>query len=396
MSEKTKPIDKKIAYVTLGDMRTRRSYQAGTRYFIGRALGDYVRQVDFIPLSLGVQHRFRYRVKRRVYHLRGERFCPLRTPGVRDHFASQLGDLDSYDLIVSPDSIAISRLATRTPMLFYTDAVFDQLVEYYPEYSHLCRESIRDGHQQEQEALDRAVYAIYSSHWTADYVRQHFKVSPDKIKVVPFGANLYRWPRYVEQRPDHRERCRLLFVGRQWTRKGGDRAVEIVRTMNETGIPAHLVVVSEMPDRYQTLSYVENPGLLDRSTVKGERALEDLFRSSHYLLLPTVADCTPGVFREAAAYGLPVVTTDTGGNGSIVIDGLNGFLLPVTAPPREFASRIACHFYSRDFEDMRHRARHRFETVLNWDTAIRSVLDLVGETSFTTARPCTSKHEVYL
>ncbi len=51
----------------------------------------------------------------------------------------------------------------------------------------------------------------------------------------------------VRHRPD--ERCRLLFVGVDWYRKGGDRAVEAARILNEGGLPTELHVVGSAPDR---------------------------------------------------------------------------------------------------------------------------------------------------
>ncbi|WP_137463714.1 glycosyltransferase, partial [Escherichia coli] len=45
------------------------------------------------------------------------------------------------------------------------------------------------------------------------------------------------------------------------------------------------------------------------------------------LLLPTIADCYGMVFCEAAAFGLPVVATDTGGVSSIVINERTGILI---------------------------------------------------------------------
>lgn len=45
----------------------------------------------------------------------------------------------------------------------------------------------------------------------------------------------------------------------------------------------------------------------------------------NFLLLPTIAECAGIVFAEASGYGIPSITYDTGGVGTYVIDGINGF-----------------------------------------------------------------------
>ena len=67
---------------------------------------------------------------------------------------------------------------------------------------------------------------------------------PEKVEVAPFGANM----RITHTREDvvaavaHRppESCRLLFVGVDWYRKGGDRALESATILNDWGLPTGL------------------------------------------------------------------------------------------------------------------------------------------------------------
>ena len=62
--------------------------------------------------------------------------------------------------------------------------------------------------------------------------------------------------------------------------------------------------------------------------------------NTHLLFVPTRADCTPIVFCEANAFGIPVITTDTGGVSSIIKNGENGFAFPLDATPDEYANTI--------------------------------------------------------
>jgi glycosyltransferase involved in cell wall biosynthesis len=57
-------------------------------------------------------------------------------------------------------------------------------------------------------------------------------------------------------------------------------------------------------------------------------ALLQLYADADLFVLPTLADCLGVVIEEAAATGLPVITTDVGGVGESVDPGVSGLLVP--------------------------------------------------------------------
>src|SRR5207248_2243957 len=93
-----------------------------------------------------------------------------------------------------------------------------------------------------------------------------------------------------------------------------------------------------------------------------------LLMLTDFLLVPTRADCAPIVFGEADAFGLPVITTNTGGVSEIVRDGENGFLLPYGTRGVDYAEVIA-RIYSDDerYAELVQASRAAFEDRLNWD-----------------------------
>jgi len=60
--------------------------------------------------------------------------------------------------------------------------------------------------------------------------------------------------------------------------------------------------------------------------------LEAYFRAADLFAFPTLSEGTPHVIPEAMAHCLPVVTTNVGGIGSLVEDGVNGLLVPPKDP----------------------------------------------------------------
>ena len=86
------------------------------------------------------------------------------------------------------------------------------------------------------------------------------------------------------------------------------------------------------------------------------------------------------VFSEASAYGLPIVSTATGGVPEIVHDGENGILLPRSARGAEYAERIAevCRNQSH-YVRLSRATRAAFESRLNWDAWALRLCELMTE-----------------
>jgi glycosyltransferase involved in cell wall biosynthesis len=97
---------------------------------------------------------------------------------------------------------------------------------------------------------------------------------------------------------------------------------------------------------------------------------------SDFLLLPTRAECFGLVFCEAAAFGVPSVSADTGGVRGAVHEGKNGFLLPPDANGKIYAEKITELWNDRAaYLHLRESARNLFETTLNWDAWAMEVKD---------------------
>jgi glycosyltransferase involved in cell wall biosynthesis len=146
--------------------------------------------------------------------------------------------------------------------------------------------------------------------------------------------------------------------------------------LNESGIPAILHVAG--CDPVGSFPHLESHGFLSKATQAGRAKLCALLASSDFLLLPTRAEAAGLVFCEASAWGLPIISTDTGGVGTYVRNGINGVTLPLNVGGEEYARAIAGIIADRQlYEQLSRSARNEYETRLNWDTALKSALDLL-------------------
>jgi glycosyltransferase involved in cell wall biosynthesis len=286
------------------------------------------------------------------------------------------------DVVFSPGTLAIADLHGAPPTAFWTDATFASITDLYPSFSGIHHRTARVANEVEGRALSRCSAAIYTSAWAADSAVTDYGIDGAKVHVVPFGANLGDLPderqvaRSIDARMDGP--CRLLFVGVDWQRKGGDLAVETARLLNERGISTELVVVGATPPK-PTPPFVRPLGFISKAT--DAEALRDCYRSAHFLVLPTRAECAAVVFSEASAFGVPSLATDVGGVGAVVRSGVNGELFSLDATPREYADFVEGEL--PDYRALAMRAFADYHRRLSWKigaAAVRRILEQVVAT----------------
>lgn len=300
------------------------------------------------------------------------------------HYANLLRDkLDgNVDLIfVTAGSTQIALLDTGIPIVYTSDATFELMRDYYPDFTNLSRASAAQGNAIERGALQKAEAVLYPSAWAAQSARQFYNVDPSKIHVIPYGANLDCVPGGGEglacSKPDNV--CVLTFLGVDWKRKGGSIAYATLRALQAMGLRSRLVVCGCTPPASFRAEGVEVIPRLDKNRPTDQAALSNLLLSSNFLLLPTRRECYGIVFCEASAHGTPAIATDTGGVSGAVDHGRNGYLLPPTAGADEYARLIYGLFHDRKrYLDLVASSRAVFEERLNWDHWAVRVRELIS------------------
>jgi len=383
----------KIALLHAYDTRDRRSW-SGTVYYIARTLERYCGEV----FHLGPIPRFKEMLVGKVINKISQAFLRKK---FRYHYSFLLANKyakvaaqrlagQAFDVIVAPaGTIETALLETNIPIVLVEDSTFDLLFDYYPTSSGLLARSIYEMNTLQALALKKASAVLYSSTWAARSAIEDYGADPAKVHVVPFGANLDESPpREVALARKPSERCRLLFLAAGWARKGGDIAFETLLKLEELGIAAELIVCGCTPPKAFVHERMTVIPFLDKNDQRQRRELEQLFMVSDFLLVPTRADCTPMVFCEANAFGLPVITTNTGGVPEVIRDGENGFLLPYDAGGAAYAAVIAGLYRDEQrYVELARASRVAFENRLNWDAwgvAVKRILaELPAVTSST-------------
>jgi len=163
--------------------------------------------------------------------------------------------------------------------------------------------------------FSRAAGFVAWSTWTKRSFVDDYGCRPEDVAVIPPGIDLEA---FAPGDRNH-ELPRLLFVGGDFARKGGDLLLDVFRKRLKGR--AELVLVTGA-------SIGEEPGVTVRRNVgANSKALRTLYATCDVFVLPTRADCYAVACMEALASGLPIVATRVGGIPDMVREGETGHIV---------------------------------------------------------------------
>ncbi|WP_123962570.1 glycosyltransferase family 4 protein [Chryseobacterium sp. 5_R23647] len=268
------------------------------------------------------------------------------------------------DVIFNPTHVNdFAYLKTDIPVVYLNDANVAQLLNYYHYYSGFGILSKIETKYLEKKTLKNSSYAVFSSDWASNFAIDFYGIDKEKVKTIKFGANII-----VPEKIDFNkstDEFTFLFLAVDWIRKRGALAYESLKILKERGYPVKVLIVGCNPEiKADWLTIIP---FLNKNNPDEFREIQNHLLSSHFLFVPTKADCTPIAFCEAAGYGLPVISTDTGGVSAHVIEGYNGCLLSEDANAEDYANTIGKLIESpQTIKEYSQNARKLYEKELNW------------------------------
>jgi glycosyltransferase involved in cell wall biosynthesis len=259
-------------------------------------------------------------------------------PGVRSNWSAraslgayyglrrQADMLDAALFHTQVTSLFSAGLMRRLPSVISLDATPIQYDALGAAYGHAPSSSARLEHLKKRlnlRAFHSAKRLVTWSQWAKDSLVADYGVPADKIAVIPPGIDLSRWD-FQKRSASPSGPVRLLFVGGDFTRKGGDTLLEAFRLL-PAGM-AHLDIVTQASGVGKDLD--DSAMTVHHGLGPNSEGLLRLYASADLFVFPTRADCLPLAVMEALASGLPVITTAVAALPEAVTHGQTGWIVP--------------------------------------------------------------------
>ena len=351
----------RILFVNVGPIQDRRTW-SGIPYSLYQELRKYYEIEEFV-IERTFSDKLYTAARRHILKDNGFWYLSRMFAKKTSKALSEKLNTHAYDAAFVIGCACLAYVKTNVPIVYFTDAVFSAMVNYY--WYNLSEREAREYNETQKLALQNADITVVTSKWAMDAAVHDYHIETSKIKVHHFGSNIE--VANVRQLPH--DDFNILFVGADLKRKGIDIALECVHLLNQKDNSCHYVlhVVGGTPEQEVDDSEVKVYGFINRNLDAERQKLDYLRETSDLFLLPTRAECAGIVFCEAAAYGLPSLSFDTGGVSDYILNGKTGFLMKTDATASDFADKILEIAHNKELlESMKKNSRELFEKDLNW------------------------------
>jgi glycosyltransferase involved in cell wall biosynthesis len=247
-----------------------------------------------------------------------------KTPFAFDRHSRRAGELlrelpARPDLVLQNGALFSPGLPPELPYALLLDNTTRREVESPPHPEAGVPPALELGaswHRREREVYAGARRIFCFSRPVRDSLVRHYAVDPRRICVVGAGANVV--PEQPRRRDDGRT---LLFVGKEWERKGGPVLARAFTRLRRSHPHARLDVLG--PRR--------RPRLPEGAAWHGFVPLEQagpFFEGATAFVLPTLREPFGLAFLDAMAHGLPCIGTDLEAVPEMIATGETGILVP--------------------------------------------------------------------
>ncbi len=202
----------------------------------------------------------------------------------------------------------------------------------YRAYGHEAIDdmALKEKYKTQHKSIHQSEAIFTHSSYGADSIARDFGYPRERIFPIGAGASLqFKGDKKTDLK--RYSRANVLFIGRDWERKGGPLAYEAFLLLKKKIPHATLTIIGP------TIQPVYGEGVIFEGFLRKHKYLENRKLKKHYLnaslfCTPSVCETWGLVYVEAAASGLPIVGTDEWAMPDIVINGKTGLLTKERSP----------------------------------------------------------------
>jgi glycosyltransferase involved in cell wall biosynthesis len=288
---------------------------------------------------------------------------------------------EQVDAVVCPSTMSIALLPASMRTVLILDAFFDYNRGRYKAFDNLTPRYLAEGVECDELALMKTAGVVVPTKELADALTSRRLVPEDRVRVVPWGPNIVNRQGVLSEAEleDRFKRREILFVGREWHRKGLDIVLSCLARSGDFTCTVIGLEKSKVPGKIRagTEGRVQFLGDLNPSDERHSELIAAAFRRASVLFVPTRAENFGITFVEALGFGLPIITYDTDGLRHSIGASKAINLVAKTASVAEFHSALLGVF--SDWVGYRTAAAAAIEQSksFSWDRVADAVLELI-------------------
>ncbi len=245
-------------------------------------------------------------------------------------------------------------------------------------YGHAYIEDdvLKEKFESQKDTIDQCEGIFTHSSYGADSIARDFNYPRDKI--YPIGAGASVQSKGLKSTDIERyATANVLFIGRDWERKGGPLAYQAFLLLKKKIPHATLTIVGP------TVQPVFGDGIVFEGFLRKHkyferRRLTTLYSNASLFCTPSVCETWGLVYVEAAASGLPIVGTDEWAMPDIVLSGTTGILCQDRNPESLSSAMFEILSKPSEAKIMGEAAIKHVDEVLDWPNVADRIIAAIS------------------
>jgi glycosyltransferase involved in cell wall biosynthesis len=215
-----------------------------------------------------------------------------------------------------------------------------------------------------------AIFAV--SNWVKKSIVADYGIKAEKVFITGLGASVSGDVDIEAKEPN----SNILFVGRDWHRKGGSIALEAFKRINKSIPDAKFVIVGCSPK--VSHPNVKVLGHLNKTDPGHLIMLTECFKRSTILCVPSLFDCFGFCFLEAQYYGVVPVTFNGEGREDSIKNNVTGILVEERNAEALSEAIIELLKDPNRVKEMSLAGYHYVREKFTWDHIAQKVLSVIS------------------
>lgn len=155
--------------------------------------------------------------------------------------------ISNCDLVFFGDLQLSPYVEINIPIVHLSDVNYHLFKDYVPKKR--TEEQDKATEEKEKHLLyDKYTTIIYCSEWAKENTVDYYGINSEKIHVVEFGANIpHPFDYQAEIQTDV---CNLVFIGRNWEKKGGNKVIGAYKKLKSEGFPCTCTLIGSTPPNF--------------------------------------------------------------------------------------------------------------------------------------------------
>ncbi len=237
-------------------------------------------------------------------------------------------------------------------------------------------ELLKIKYKNQLNVYEKASGIFVASDWIANNIKSYIS-DPNKVYSIGIGHRYLPIKLTDEILEKRFEDPKLLFVGKQFVRKGMDIMIEAFNIIREDIHKIQFILITEEDEipKSKLSTIKKDPNILLKLSIPTEQLKENYINSSVFVM-PSLFEPWGKVFLEAMAFGLPVIGGNCCAMPEFIINNYNGYV--VNHEPEEIAEKICSLLNS--FENYKKCSKNalKMSEKYRWENVVKNILKIIS------------------